>query len=266
MQKMSRFFPLFSGSSGNCTYIGSGEDGILIDAGVSAKRMTKMMDEVGIRIPSLTGIFVTHEHSDHTRGLRVFAKKYHLPVFASPGTAAALREQGVIDPVTPLIEIGTKRMDCGTLTVQPFHISHDCREGYGYRIAMPDGRFAGVATDVGYFSDEVYRGLFGCDLVIIESNHDVRMLQNGPYPYPLKQRILSDLGHLSNDACAGALVKLVQSGTSRIVLAHLSRENNLPELAYQTAMAELKLHGLLEHIDFELSVAQPENDGVVILF
>lgn len=263
---MSRFFPLFSGSSGNCTYIGSGEDGILIDAGVSARRMAKMMDEVGIRIPSLTGVFVTHEHSDHTRGLRVFAKKYHLPVYASPGTAAALRAQGLIDPVTPLIEIGTGRVASGTLTVQPFHISHDCREGYGYRIALPDGRLAGVATDMGYYSDEVHRALLGCDLVILESNHDVRMLQNGPYPYPLKQRILSDLGHLSNEACATALPKLVRNGTARIVLAHLSRENNLPELAYQTAMAELKLHGLLEHIDFELSVAPPENDGVVTIF
>lgn len=263
---MARFFPLFSGSSGNSAYFGSGDGGVLIDVGMSAKKTVLSLEHVGVSPASLTAILITHEHIDHVRGLRVFAKKYRLPVYASPGTASALREQGLIDETTPLIELGVDGIRTGALFVKPFHTSHDCRESYGYRMDLPDGRTAALATDLGYFSDEVRRGISGCDLVMIESNHDVRMLQNGSYPYPLKRRILSDIGHLSNDGCAQVLPGLIEAGSTRFVLGHLSRENNIPELAYQTSLAELKTHGMREHIDFELTVAPRENGGSMTIF
>ena len=162
--------------------------------------------------------------------------------------------------------IGLEGIEAAGMMVRPFPISHDCAEGYGYRIQMPDGRKVAVATDTGVMTEEVREAVTGCDLVVIESNHDVRMLQNGRYPYYLKRRILSQTGHLSNDACAEELASLVKSGTTRLILAHLSRENNVPELAYETAKSTLAAAGMREGMDFLLSVAPRVNDKNVMLF
>ncbi len=264
---MARFFPLFSGSSGNSIYFGSGLGGVLIDVGMSAKKTAEALVRVGVDPAQLGGIFVTHEHIDHVRGLRVFAKKYQLPVYASPGTLSALIEGNLVDGQAQLCALGPEGVEtAGGLVLRPFHTSHDCREGYGYCIDLPDGRTAAVATDLGYLSDEVKTAIAGRDLIVIESNHDVRMLENGRYPYPLKRRILSDLGHLSNDSCAAALPEFIKAGSTRFVLAHLSRENNIPALAYQTSLLELTLHGMHERTDFELYVAPRENAGDMTIF
>lgn len=264
---MARFFPLFSGSSGNSVYFGSGTGGILIDVGMSARKTAQALERVGVDPMRLGGIFITHEHIDHVRGLRVFAKKYGLPVYASAGTLTALQEEQLVDAATPLHVLPPQGIEtAGSVIVQPFHTSHDCREAFGYRIDLPDGRTAALATDLGYYSEEVEEALRGRDLVMLESNHDVRMLQNGSYPYPLKRRILSDIGHLSNECCANALPALVKSGSTRFVLAHLSKENNIPELAYQTSLAELQVHGMRQGFDFELSVAPRENSGGMMIF
>ena len=262
---MARFCPLFSGSSGNCLYVGGGDGGLLVDAGVSARRIERALWAREIDPGSIRAVLVTHEHVDHITGLRVLCKRLRIPVYASVGTCEALRASNALEAETLCLPI-TEDQQIGEFTVVPFATSHDSRESYGYRITLPDDRAVGIATDLGVMTQTVRDHLRGCDLIHIESNHDVRMLENGPYPYPLKRRILSDRGHLSNVACARELPSLVRDGTTRIFLGHLSRENNLPDLAYATAQAELNACGLKENIDYVLRVAPPENDANYTIF
>ncbi len=262
---MARFCPLFSGSSGNCLYVGSGDVGLLIDAGVSARRIEKALLAREIPIDSICGILVTHEHKDHVSGLRVLCKKRRIPVYASEGTCAALRRESLLEAetcCTPILE----KQEIGGFMVEVFATSHDTPFSSGYRITLPDGRRIGIATDLGIVTPTVREHLQGCDLIHIESNHDVRMLENGPYPYPLKRRILSEQGHLSNLACAKELPSLVKTGTTRIFLGHISEENNMPELAYATAQAELAACGFTENIDYVLRVAPSENQSGYMVF
>lgn len=263
---MARVIPLFSGSSGNSYFIGTKEAGILIDAGRSAKQMTEMLQNCGVDPLAVQGIFVTHEHSDHVNGLRVFASKYNIPVFASRGTLASLDGMGVINGkyATYLMESGIQLAD---MEISSFHTSHDCAESCGYRIKTYDGKIVSLATDLGQITPEVEESVIGSDFAIIESNHDVEMLRTGGYPYPLKVRILSEFGHLSNNCCADFLPKLHKNGTKHILLAHLSSENNTPEVAFQTAMCAMTMSGYVKDVDFTLQVAPRENaSGKSIVF
>lgn len=264
---MARLCPLFSGSSGNSYYIGSEERGVLIDAGRSAKQITEKLAHCGIPLSAIEGIFVTHEHSDHVQGLRVFAGRHHIPVYASFGTLEALNDAQILNGKFPCAVIGPEGLQCGGMEIVPFHTSHDCAEGYGYLVKTADDHRVAFSTDLGVITPEVEKMVEGADFVVLESNHDVGMLRNGPYPYPLKRRILSSIGHLSNETCAEYLPYLARKGASRFLLAHLSNENNTPELAYQTALCSLKMAGLEENRDFILSVAPRENiEGSTILF
>ena len=264
---MARFCPLFSGSAGNSYYIGSACSGVLIDAGRTAKQLVNMLDCCGIDLEAVKAIFVTHEHSDHVKGLRVLASRCHIPVYSSIGTLNALEEMGCLNGKFPTGVIDAKGMECADMVIKPFQTSHDSAESVGYRVQLHDGRSVGFSSDLGFMSDTVRSELMGADLVVMESNHDIGMLQNGPYPYPLKRRILSDTGHLSNLACADELYGLAAKGTTRFVLSHLSSENNTPELAYQTARCALSLAGLKEGTDYQLSVAPKENvAGKVMIF
>ncbi len=263
---MPRLCPLFSGSSGNSYYIGSAERGVLIDAGRSAKQICDALTADGLDIRNVEAIFVTHEHIDHAKGLRVLAKKYHLRVYATEGTIEALAEKELIDGSTDIVPITRAGAEAGGLTVVPFRISHDCREGVGYRAASSDGRSTAFVTDTGCISDEIRAAVTGCDTVVLESNHDEGMLRCGSYPYILKRRILSDIGHLSNDVCAQTAVELVRSGTTRLILAHLSRENNYPQLALQTSLCAFEMNGMKQNLDFMLSVAPVENKAGAILY
>lgn len=255
---MARFCTLFSSSSGNSTYIGTSSEGILVDAGTNCKQLTLALDRAGLSPDSIKAIFVTHEHSDHTGALRVFAAKYQIPVFASGGTLSGLMNGGVINGKFKYEIITEKGMDLGNIFVSRFPTSHDAKESCGYRVELPD-RTVGIATDTGVLTDAVFDGVKGCDLVLLESNYDPDMLKFGPYPEPLKMRIRSEIGHLSNDDCAEAAVRLLQSGVTRLVLGHLSRENNTPELAYKCTHASLKRTGAIDGKDFLLTVAEPVN-------
>lgn len=261
---MARFCPLFSGSSGNCTFIGTPEGGILVDAGVSAKRIETALWNRGVDMRSIRAIFVTHEHSDHTVGLRVLQKRYGMPIYASAGTRDGLLEGAL--PETADCRVMEGPVELAGMLITAFHTPHDSRESTGFRVETPDGRTLAVATDMGHITEEVRTALTGCDLIQIESNHDVPMLEVGPYPYYLKRRILAATGHLSNEACACELPELIRTGTTRLFLAHLSKDNNTPELAYITARTALIEAGMEENVDFLLKVApRTDTEPVMVL-
>lgn len=255
---MMRYCSLFSGSGGNATYIGTSKTGILIDAGVSAKRIETALRQREVEPSSIRAVFVTHEHTDHIAGLRVLCKRYGWPVIASNGTLAALVEGDKVccDHRLYCMESG-QSVSIGDLQIYAFNTSHDSRESFGYHVTDERGKRVAVATDTGCITQTIQDALCGADLVHIESNHDITMLRNGPYPYPLKQRIEGERGHLSNVACAQLLPQLVNNGTSRFTLAHLSEENNLPGLARQTSVDALYGAGAVEGNDYLLDVAGP---------
>lgn len=263
-QNMAKFCPLFSSSSGNCIYIGTSDGGILIDAGVSAKRITSALDSIGVSPESIGAIFITHEHSDHVNGLRVFAGSRNIDVYASAGTLGALDSMCILNSKFTAHEIDESGAEAAGIYVKPFATPHDAAQSCGYTAVTPDGRRISVATDLGHMTDTVMNAIYGSDLVMLESNHEIDLLRRGPYPYPLKQRILSDRGHLSNTACSDAAVKLLDSGTVRFMLGHLSKQNNTPELAYETTHSAFTVHGAKSGSDYLLGVAG--DNGKVISF
>ena len=253
---MSKLTPLFSGSSGNSVYIGGASGGILIDAGVSAKRLAAALAGIGVDPGRVGAVFVTHEHADHIAGLRVFCERHHVPVFAAPGTLRALERMGALTAKMQASPMPAGGVEANGLLLRCFATSHDAAEPCGYTCETGDEKYA-IATDTGYLAENVKEALRGCDTIMLESNHEVTMLQNGPYPYFLKRRILSDQGHLSNAACADFLPGLLRTGAGRFYLAHLSRENNTPQLAYACAKASFDQAGAREGIDYELRVCAP---------
>lgn len=254
---MAKFCPLFSSSTGNSIYINGGNDSVLIDIGMVSKQMEQSLWNIGVDADSIRNIFITHEHSDHVKGLKVFSKKHKARVYMTAGTYEALTKTDALDNVDECKIITPDGVDVGCMHIKPFAISHDCIEPCGYTVELANGRKIAIATDLGIMTDTVMNALKGSDLVMLESNHDVNMLQCGGYPYMLKRRILGVKGHLSNDACAEALTELVKNGTTRIFLGHLSSENNVPQLAYQTSVSALEMAGAHEGDDYFIRVAKP---------
>lgn len=263
---MAELCALYSGSTGNSYYIGSKTAGVLVDIGRSARQTVNILKRCAVDPLAVSGILITHEHSDHVGGLRVFASRYQIPVFASAGTLTALESMGILDGSFPAYTIdGTLQL--GGLQVSTFRTPHDCAESLGYRIRTEDNKVVTVATDLGFVTPEIEESLIGSDFAVVESNHDIGMLSTGPYPYSLKRRILSDCGHLSNTACAELLPTLFENGTRRFMLAHLSRENNTPDIARQTAICGMQMAGIENEKDYILDVAPIENlDGRTIAF
>jgi phosphoribosyl 1,2-cyclic phosphodiesterase len=222
-----------SGSTGNCCLVQGGGRSILIDIGISAKRVRDSLAKAGLTPAALDGIFITHEHTDHIKGLSVLLKSTPVPVYA-PGTVAE-HLYDTVPGVKPYIHclFAEKPADLGGMTVRPFPTSHDTAQSVGYRVEA-DRQALGLATDTGCITGPMLRYLPGVDIALIEANHDVDMLRHGPYPPELQRRILSDRGHLSNAECTWLAAVLARSGTEHIVLGHLSRENNVPGLALDT--------------------------------
>jgi phosphoribosyl 1,2-cyclic phosphodiesterase len=258
---MAKFCAMFSGSSGNCTFVSSGGSSLLIDAGVSARAICTALESIGSNIKEINAIFITHEHIDHIRGLKTLLSKYSIPVFANLGTINGILESLPLKSECFNVLKTGDCVDINGLKVSSFGTSHDSQESVGFRIHTYDGARIAVATDLGFVSDTVMGCLSDCNIVMIESNHDVGMLQNGKYPYYLKRRIMSKTGHLSNEECAGVLPELCRSGSKHFVLAHLSHDNNFPELALETALTSMKMSGIASE-DYQIEVAPrsgPEN-------
>ena len=263
---MAKVYPLFSGSKGNCYCITSGERSILIDVGRSAKQIEASLKDNNIDPDSIEGIFITHEHTDHIKGVRVFASKYGIDVFATDGTLSEMENSQQLAPEKFRSRVIGDGAEVAGMTIRPFRTSHDCRESVGYTVETANSRKVALVTDTGCITEEIRQALTGCDVAVIESNHDVNMLLNGRYPYPLKRRILSQYGHISNDTCSALLPKLVKEGTSRIILAHLSKENNFPQLALQSARCTLGKESLKENVDYLLTVAHEVSNGSYVVF
>ena len=260
------FCPLASGSAGNCTYVSFGGTRLLIDAGISAARICSGLRQLGLTPADLDGVLITHEHVDHIRGIYVFTRKYGIPVYANTGTWKGILRRDEDIPMNRRFAFETG-MDfyIGNVNVMPFAIPHDASDPVGYMLRCGE-LAAAVATDIGHLSDDWIGKISGAQAVLIEANYNAEMVRNGPYPYHLKQRILSRRGHLCNEDCARALIRLYAAGTQAAYLGHLSGENNTPEIAYDTVCGMLREAGIRPGEDMAVNVARREqiSDMVVL--
>lgn len=262
---MAEFCPLFSGSTANCTYIGGTFGGILVDVGCSFRSLKTECEAKNIDLSAVKAILITHSHSDHVKGLKTTLKNLKVPVIASAETLASLIEDNIFPEGALPFEIGGEAADINGVEVRFFSTSHDAVGSGGYTFILPNEYKISVCTDLGIVTDGVRNAISGSNLVMLESNHDLKMLKSGPYPPELKMRIMSDMGHLSNIAASAELKALLKGGANRFVLAHLSKENNLPHLAASAARASLLDLCAKENEDYILKVASPKNNGVIYL-
>ena len=264
-----RLCSIASGSSGNCIYAGSDTTSVLVDAGISCKRIEQGLNAIGLSGAEMAAVLVTHEHSDHIRSLGVLARKRGIPIYATRETYEAILAcpslgeipDGLYHEILPDCPV-----EIGDLTVDPFSISHDAANPVGYRISH-EGHSAAVATDLGVYDTYIINHLQHLDVLLLEANHDVHMLEVGTYPYYLKQRILGNRGHLSNEMAGQLLCEVLHDDMKQIVLGHLSKENNYPALAYETVCAEVTMgDNPYKSKDFHISVAKRDEICEVIDF
>ncbi len=262
-----RLCSIASGSSGNCVYVGSDTTHLLMDVGISGKRTEAGLEALGLTMKDIDAICITHEHADHISGLGVLSRKYGVPVYATCGTLEAIRntsslgriDESLFREITP-----DERCTIKDISLYPVRTSHDAADPVAYRIDH-DGRRVGILTDLGCYNDYTVECLRNLDLLYLEANHDVHMLQVGPYPYYLKQRILGERGHLSNESAGKLLSRLLHDNMQAIVLGHLSKENNLPELAYESVRVEVTMSDTdYSGNDFPLYVAKRDEVSEVI--
>lgn len=245
-----------SGSSGNCIYAGSGHTNLLVDAGISAKKIEYGLKRIDINPDTIQGILITHEHIDHVAGIGVMARRYNIPIYATYETAAEICKMKTLGEIPHelfrYVE-PDKPFTINDIFIEPFSISHDAVNPVCYTLKA-EGEKIGIATDLGKYDEYILSKLKDSNILMIEANHDINMLLVGRYPYYLKQRILGDKGHLSNDTSADLISKLITKNKQHIILAHLSKENNYEELAYETVLCGLTDAGFSQG-DFTLSVA-----------
>ncbi len=265
MSNMSLHFSvLASGSTGNATFVGNEKGSILVDAGLSGKGMEGLFQQIDRNIKDLSGILVTHEHSDHIKGLGVLARKYDLPIYANEKTWQAM--EGLIGTIHPdqkfVFNVGEAKSFNG-LDVESFGVSHDAAEPMFFSFHQ-DGKKLTLITDTGYVSDRMKGVIKDSDMFIFESNHDVEMLRMGRYPWSIKRRILSDVGHVSNEDAALALADVIGDQTKRIYLAHLSQDNNMKDLARMSVEQVLTEKGFEIGEQIELYDTDPKNASPLV--
>ena len=240
-------YTLFSGSSGNCIYLEEKNTRILVDAGGSQRQIETALSSLGVSLPDISAIFITHEHMDHTKALPVIAKNYPIPVFCQTEVAKemymALMQKNCRKEASCLARnirtvLPGDEYEVGDLLITPFRTPHDSVASQGFIIG---DRLLGIATDLGHISQEVCRYMTGCKNIILEANHDLSMLFDGPYPPYLKERVASDRGHLNNKDCAAFAADLLQAGCENFTLFHLSQENNTPSLALTETESALEM-------------------------
>lgn len=238
---MISFMSLASGSSGNSSLISDGKTNILIDCGVSGANIKAKLNTIGMTPEDISAILITHEHSDHTKGVGVMTRRYNIPIYLTEKTLLNMNvgkiDESVINIISP-----QKNFRCADFDIHPFSIPHDAADPVGYSFYTEDGKYT-LATDIGYMPDSLFHEIMGSKQIILESNHDLEMLKIGSYPEFLKQRILSQNGHMSNELTASIAVKLADNGTEGIMLAHLSHDNNTPEIAHITTKNALCTEG-----------------------
>ena len=261
------FCSIASGSSGNCIYAGSDHGTVLVDVGISGKRIEAGLNQIGMTTRDVDGILLTHEHSDHIKGLGVVARKYGIPIYGTKGTLESVKKDNSLGKIDPSLfcEIrADERFSVKDLEILPFSISHDAAEPVAYRIEHGE-RAVGVVTDLGGYNDYTVAHMKDLDAVLLEANHDIRMLQVGKYPYYLKQRILGRKGHLSNENAGRLLCEILHDRLKMVFLGHLSKENNYEELAYQTVCAEVTLgDNPYKAGDFKIGVAKRDVPSAMI--
>ena len=252
---MLKYCSIGSGSSGNCHYVGYKDTNILVDAGLSGKRITTGLNDIEVDIDKVKGIFITHEHSDHIKGAGIISRKFDIPIFANIKTWCSMKDKiGDIKDSNMKVFENDKTYSLGDLIIRPFSIPHDSEDAVGYNFYAGTNDKISIDTDIGKITDNIRKHLYKSRLVVLESNYDPNMLMMGSYPYALKRRVMSEEGHLSNEDAAKFCIELVKEGTERILLAHLSKENNFPELAYETSKGILAQNNIIVGQDIKLDV------------
>lgn len=259
------FCSLYSGSSGNCIYVGNENAKILIDAGMPGKKIDEALKRINVNPKDLSGIFITHEHSDHVKGAGIVSRKYDIPIFANDKTWAAMEKSlGKIKEHNIRLMEKRSTISLEDLEIKSFNIPHDAIAPVGYTVNSGKKRVS-IATDFGTFTEEIRDNIKDSSVILLESNHDVSMLKYGPYPYNLKRRILSEVGHLSNEDCGEALIQLIKYDLGkRVFLGHLSGTNNHPDLAYQTVITALQEQGIKLGEDVDISMANRHEPSQLI--
>lgn len=251
---MLNLISLFSSSKGNCTYVCSESTKILVDIGVSTKRLVEALSSMEINPEEIQGILITHEHSDHIKGIKVFSKKYNVPVFASKKTWPTLISLEINNALKNEFEPNSS-FKIGDIDIMPFSIPHDAIDPCGFNFIQKDEKVT-VATDIGHITPSLLTSFENSTAILLEANHDINMLRAGKYPYLLKQRIIGNYGHLSNLSSAETVEYLIKKGTKKFILAHLSEDNNIPSLALATVKSRLSSNNI-DLSDISIEVATP---------
>jgi phosphoribosyl 1,2-cyclic phosphodiesterase len=263
MNMSLRYSILASGSTGNALYVESDEHSFLVDAGFSGKQMEALFKQIDRDISKLTGIFVTHEHSDHIKGIGVLARKYRLPIFANENTWRAMDHLVGEIPTEQKMVFNTETVKSfGSVDIESFGVSHDAAEPMFY-VFHQSGKKLVLITDTGYVSDRMKGIISNADAFIFESNHDVQMLRMGRYPWSIKRRILSDVGHVSNEDAALAMSEVIGDNTKRVYLAHLSLDNNMKDLARMSVAQTLQSQGIIVGEQVELYDTDPKTPTIL---
>lgn len=261
---MLNFCSLYSGSSGNSLFVETQNTKLLIDAGVSSKKIEKALEDLDVTPSSLDGILITHEHSDHVQGLGTFSKKFDLPVFVNQETLDAMPKQKdkISSNNIKTFKIADK-FSIGDLDIKPFSIPHDAANPCGFNIWNKDKKLS-IATDIGHMTNDILKQLEESLFVMLEANYDPEVLRCSSYPFPLKTRIAGPTGHLSNEIAGKTISYLLKSGLKNAMLGHLSKESNFPELAYQTVVDELICNSCFNDNSIGLSVASRDTHSELL--